>query len=134
MSTPAPPPYVPAHGLLKGRSILITAAAGGGIGFAAAKRCIEEGARAVMISDIHPRRLDEAAQALRAEAGDCAVHAQLANVAVEDEVQALVPASEIHGMIIELRSMSMGLGSYVHRFDHLAEVQGAAAARVAAGG
>lgn len=51
-----------------------------------------------------------------------------------DEVQALVPAAEIHGMIIELRSMSMGLGTYVHRFDHLAEVQGAAAARAAAAG
>jgi elongation factor G len=51
-----------------------------------------------------------------------------------DEVQALVPAAEMHGMIIELRSMSMGLGSYVHRFDHLAEAQGAAAARAAAAG
>lgn len=51
-----------------------------------------------------------------------------------DEVQALVPLAEMHGMIIELRSMSMGLGSYVHRFDHLAEVQGAAAARAAAAG
>lgn len=51
-----------------------------------------------------------------------------------DEVQALVPAAELHGMIIELRSMSMGLGTYVHRFDHLAEVQGAAAARAAAAG
>jgi hypothetical protein len=30
--------------------------------------------------------------------------------------------------------MSMGLGTYVHRFDHLAEVQGAAAARAAAAG
>lgn len=50
-----------------------------------------------------------------------------------DDVQALVPAAEMHGMIIELRSMTMGLGSYVHRFDHLAEVQGAAAARAAAG-
>ena len=50
-----------------------------------------------------------------------------------DDVQALVPAAEMHGMIIELRSMTMGLGSYLHRFDHLAEVQGAAAARAAAG-
>ena len=46
------PPYVPAHGLLKGKTVLITAAAGGGIGFAAAKRCLEEGARALMLSDI----------------------------------------------------------------------------------
>ena len=33
MITVPPPPYVPAHGLLKGKSVLITAAAGGGIGF-----------------------------------------------------------------------------------------------------
>jgi len=48
------PSYVPGHGLLKGKSVLITAAAGGGIGFAAARRVLEEGARALVISDIHP--------------------------------------------------------------------------------
>ena len=36
MSVPVPP-YVEGHGLLKGKSVLITAAAGVGIGFAAAK-------------------------------------------------------------------------------------------------
>jgi 3-oxoacyl-[acyl-carrier protein] reductase len=64
--TPAPE-YVPGHGLLKGKSVLITAAAGGGIGFAAAKRCLEEGCRAIMVSDIHPRRTEEAAQKLQQE-------------------------------------------------------------------
>ena len=43
-STTNPPPYVPPHGLLSGRSVLITAAAGGGIGFATARRVLEEGA------------------------------------------------------------------------------------------
>ena len=52
-----PPPYVPGHGLLKGKSVLITAAAGAGIGFATAKRCLEEGARALVMTDIHERRL-----------------------------------------------------------------------------
>ena len=42
--------------------MLVTAAAGTGIGFATAKRCVEEGAT-VMISDIHERRLGEAATA-----------------------------------------------------------------------
>src|SRR3546814_10563467 len=65
MITVPPPPYVSAHGLLKDRSVLITAAAGGGIGFAAAQRCAEEGARALFISDIHPRRLDEAVATLK---------------------------------------------------------------------
>lgn len=40
-----------------------------------------------------------------------------------DEVQALVPASELGDFIIELRSQTQGLGNYVHRFDHLAEVR-----------
>jgi 3-oxoacyl-[acyl-carrier protein] reductase len=51
------------HGLLTGKTVLVTAAAGTGIGFATAKRCIEEGAR-VAISDGHERRLGEAAEAL----------------------------------------------------------------------
>ena len=41
-----------------------------------------------------------------------------------DEVQALVPAAELQDLIIELRSQSLGLGSYVRRFDHLAEARG----------
>lgn len=35
----------PAHGLLSGRSVLVTAAAGTGIGFATARRAAEEGAQ-----------------------------------------------------------------------------------------
>ena len=38
-----------------------------------------------------------------------------------DEVQALVPEAELHELIIELRSQTMGLGTYTRRFDHLAE-------------
>ena len=61
---PAPRPH-PSHQLLAGRTVLITAAAGTGIGFAAARRCVEEGAR-VIVSDKHERRLDEAADQLAA--------------------------------------------------------------------
>jgi elongation factor G len=49
-----------------------------------------------------------------------------------DDVQALVPQSDLFGMIIELRSLTMGLGSYTRRFDHLAELHGKAAAQVRA--
>ncbi|MEW2121734.1 SDR family oxidoreductase [Streptomyces sp. NPDC005474] len=52
------PAYVPGHGLLKGRTAVITAAAGAGIGGATARRFLEEGAR-VLISDAHTRRLKE---------------------------------------------------------------------------
>jgi 3-oxoacyl-[acyl-carrier protein] reductase len=60
---PEPPAYVPGHGLLAGKGVVVTAAAGTGIGFAAARRCVEEGAR-VVISDRHERRLAEAAAEL----------------------------------------------------------------------
>jgi elongation factor G len=38
-----------------------------------------------------------------------------------DDVEALVPAAELHDLIIDLRSQTQGLGTYRHRFDHLAE-------------
>jgi len=72
------PEYPPARGLLAGKTVLVTAAAGTGIGFATAKRCIEEGAR-VAITDIHERRLRESAEELGA-------HAVLANVTSQDDV------------------------------------------------
>jgi 3-oxoacyl-[acyl-carrier protein] reductase len=65
------PPYVPGHGLLKGKSVLITAAAGAGIGFATAKRCLEEGAKALVMADIHEKRLQEATGKLRTQFPDC---------------------------------------------------------------
>nr|WP_294546465.1 elongation factor G [uncultured Rhodopila sp.] len=40
-----------------------------------------------------------------------------------DEVQALVPEAEMHDLIIELRSQTMGLGTYRRKFDHLAETK-----------
>jgi 3-oxoacyl-[acyl-carrier protein] reductase len=86
MSTP--PPYPSGHGLLAGKTALVTAAAGAGIGFATAKRCAEEGAR-VAISDIHERRLGEAADALAEVSGGTRPPAFLADVAVEGDVQRL---------------------------------------------
>jgi elongation factor G len=47
-----------------------------------------------------------------------------------DEVEALVPASELHDLIMELRSDTMGLGSYRRRFDHLAEARGTIAEKL----
>jgi elongation factor G len=40
-----------------------------------------------------------------------------------DEVEALVPEAEMHDLIIELRSQTMGLGTYRKKFDHLAETR-----------
>jgi 3-oxoacyl-[acyl-carrier protein] reductase len=64
----APPPYPKARNLLEGKTVVITAAAGTGIGYWAARRCLEEGAE-VLISDYHDRRLGEAAEKLEGECG-----------------------------------------------------------------
>ena len=47
-----------------------------------------------MISDIHPRRLEEAVAKLRAETGLEAIYGQLCDVSNEAQVQALVAAAE----------------------------------------
>src|SRR5690554_2137939 len=104
------PKYVEGHGLLKGKSVLITAAAGAGIGFSAAKRAAEEGCRALMISDIHPRRLEEAVAALKQETGLNEVYGQLCNVTVEEEVQALVAAAEEQLGGVDVLINNAGLG------------------------
>lgn len=107
--TPAPK-YVPGHGLLKGKSVLITAAAGGGIGFATARRCAEEDCRSLMISDVHPRRLDEAVAKLREETAHKAVFGKLGDVTKEDQVQALVEEAEQKLGGIDVLFNNAGLG------------------------
>ncbi|MFU2489792.1 SDR family NAD(P)-dependent oxidoreductase [Thauera sp. WH-1] len=104
------PSYVPGHQLLAGKSVLITAAAGAGIGFAAARKCAEEGCRALMISDIHPRRLEEAVAKLKADTGLQHVWGQLCNVTNEEEVQALVAAAEDKLGGVDVLINNAGLG------------------------
>ena len=57
------PDYEPPHGLLAGKTVVVTAAAGTGIGSATARRALEEGAT-VLVSDAHERRLAETASEL----------------------------------------------------------------------
>ncbi|MGN6606813.1 MAG: SDR family oxidoreductase [Jatrophihabitans sp.] len=85
------PPYVPGHGLLTDKVVVVTAAAGAGIGQATARRCLEEGAQ-VVISDHHERRLGETLDALQAE-HDGRVAAVRCDVTVEDDVQQLLSAA-----------------------------------------
>ncbi|MFD9432481.1 SDR family oxidoreductase [Streptomyces sp. NPDC060002] len=82
------PPYVPGHALLDGRSAVITAAAGAGIGGATARRFLEEGAR-VLISDTHARRLKAYQAELAAEFGEASVAALPCDVTDESQVRAL---------------------------------------------
>ena len=46
-----------------------------------------------------------------------------------DEVKALMPEAEIHDLIVELRSLTLGLGFFTTSFDHLAELTGRLADR-----
>ncbi|HEY2101537.1 MAG TPA: SDR family NAD(P)-dependent oxidoreductase, partial [Pseudonocardia sp.] len=52
---------IPGHDLLAGKVVVVTAAAGTGIGAAVASRALEEGAQ-VVVSDHHERRLGETAE------------------------------------------------------------------------
>ena len=112
----AAPDYVPGHGLLSGRTVVVTAAAGTGIGFATAQRCIEEGA-AVVISDIHERRLGEAAERLAEMAGGTKPLAVTCDVTVEADVQRLLhQATEGHGRVDVLVN-NAGLGGTADLVD-----------------
>ncbi|MDE3737706.1 SDR family oxidoreductase [Metapseudomonas resinovorans] len=104
------PTYVPGHGLLRGKSVLITAAAGAGIGFSAALRAAEEGCRALMISDIHEGRLQEAALKIREATGLDRVYTRECNVTSEEQVQALVAAAErdLDGVDVLINNAGLG--------------------------
>ncbi|WP_329351165.1 SDR family oxidoreductase [Streptomyces sp. NBC_01261] len=93
------PAYVPGHGLLKGRTAVVTAAAGAGIGGATARRFLQEGAR-VLISDAHTRRLKEYEAELAGEFGSESVAALPCDVTDEAQVQALFDAAvAAHGRL-----------------------------------
>ena len=96
------------HGLLDGRTVVITAAAGSGIGGSLARRCLLEGAQ-VVISDAHERRLGETADALEAELGTRPLTVRC-DVTSEDDVQALVAAAVDHLGHLDVWMNNAGLG------------------------
>ncbi|MFE3582586.1 SDR family oxidoreductase [Streptomyces vinaceus] len=109
VNTPKAPDYVPGHGLLRGRTAVITAAAGAGIGGATARRFLEEGA-SIVIGDAHARRLKETEQALAAEFGAGRVTSLPCDVTDEDQVGALFAhAEQTHGGL-DLVVNNAGLG------------------------
>jgi 3-oxoacyl-[acyl-carrier protein] reductase len=103
------PDYVPGHGLLAGRTVVVTAAAGAGIGAAVARKVLEEGATGLVIGDTHERRLAEATESLGAEFGADRVVSVVCDVTREDDVQALLDAAEPFGGV-EVLVNNAGLG------------------------
>jgi elongation factor G len=49
-----------------------------------------------------------------------------------DTVEAEIPQAELHDLIVELRSLTQGVGTYEMSFDHLAELSGTLAEHVVA--
>ncbi len=111
MTVPVPA-YPTPLGLLKDRTVVVTAAAGTGIGFAVAKRAAEEGAR-VLISDFHERRLGEAADRIAAELGCARPETFVCDVTVEEQVQALRDAAVSRLGSVDVLINNAGLGGEV---------------------
>jgi 3-oxoacyl-[acyl-carrier protein] reductase len=93
---------VTGHDLLRDKVVVVTAAAGAGIGSAVARRAIEEGAR-VVVSDWHERRLKSVAAELGAVAIPC-------DVTSEEQVQALIDETVATLGPIDVMINNVGLG------------------------
>jgi 3-oxoacyl-[acyl-carrier protein] reductase len=105
------PAYVEGRNLIKDKSVLITAAAGAGIGFSAATRAVEEGCRAIVISDIHEGRLEKSVEKLKADTGLQQVYGKVCNVVVEEDVQALINFAEEKMGGVDILINNAGLGT-----------------------
>lgn len=109
-----PEPPAP-RDLLKGKTALITAAAGTGIGFAAAKRFTQEGAT-VFISDIHEGRLAKAVETLAQETGQRPASA-ICDVTQQDQVDALFAAAAAALGKVDILVNNAGLGGTANLVD-----------------
>ncbi len=111
----AVPPYPRGRNILADHVVVVTAAAGTGIGSATARRCLEEGA-SVVVSDWHERRLAEKADELAVAFGD-RVHAIPCDVTVEAQVRSLVAGAVARFGRIDVMVNNAGLGGSVSIVD-----------------
>ncbi|MEY2927949.1 MAG: hypothetical protein RL367_2426 [Pseudomonadota bacterium] len=109
------PAYPEPRNLLKGKTVVVTAAAGTGIGFAVAKRAAEEGAT-VLISDFHERRLGEAADKIAAETGQRPATC-ICDVTNQDQVDGLRDAALRELGPVDVLINNAGLGGEVAVVD-----------------
>lgn len=110
-----PPAYVPGHHLLAGKKLLVTAAAGTGIGFATAKKGAEEGAQ-LFLSDIHPGRLEKACTQIEETTGHKAGTA-ICNVTDQSQVDHLLSTAAEHMGGIDVVVNNAGLGGTANLVD-----------------
>ncbi len=108
MTAQPTPTEPPGRGLLDGKRVVITAAAGTGIGGALARRCLLEGAT-VVVSDAHERRIGETADALAEEFG-ARPPAVVCNVTDDAEVRGLVATAmgEMGGIDVWMNNAGLG--------------------------
>jgi len=102
------PPAPEGHNLLAGKVVIVTAAAGTGIGMATAQRCLDEGAE-VVISDAHERRMLETQAELSLHAGR-EVLGVPCDVTQEDQVQNLFDATVERWGRVDVAVNNAGLG------------------------
>jgi 3-oxoacyl-[acyl-carrier protein] reductase len=98
----------PGRDLLGGKVVVVTAAAGTGIGSAAARRCLEEGAH-VVVSDSHARRLAATRDELAGAYGD-RVWSIPCDVTDEAAVEALVAGTVRQFGRVDVFISNAGLG------------------------
>ena len=109
MATKTPPNYVEGHSLLEEKVVVVTAAAGTGIGSAVARRCIEEGAT-VIISDAHEKRLEDTCDALGQINGEAPLSI-VCDVTKEEQVQNLFDKTIEEYEKIDVLINNAGLGA-----------------------
>ena len=102
------PTEVDGHGLLAGKVVLVTAAAGTGIGSSAARRALMEGAD-VVVSDYHERRLNQTRDQL-AGLGLGRVDAVVCDVTSTAAVDALIASAVERMGRLDVLVNNAGLG------------------------
>ena len=108
------PIYPEARDLLKDKAVIITAAAGSGIGFATAKRCAEEGAK-VLLSDTHEKRLSTSVASLHSE--NYEAYGLPCDVTKEKEVQSLIDFGIAEFGSVDVMINNAGLGGQSDLID-----------------